>query len=136
MGNNAVVNSYAGIVEGSISGINVIDSGFSYENGESVNIVGSNTLYIATGYANLINQGVGEGFFKSTKGFLNSDKYLHDGHFYQFYSYQVKSPLPLNEYSETLKKFMHVAGMILFGNVFKTSVANVTISSLGVTIET
>ena len=136
MGNNAIVNSYAGIVEGSISSLSVINSGFSYEDGEIINVVGANATYIATGYANLINQGVGEGFFKSTKGFLNSDKYIHDGYFYQFYSYQVKSPLPLNEYSETLKKFMHMAGTILFGNVFKTSVANVTISSLGVTIET
>ena len=136
MGNNAVVNSFAGIVNGSITALSVIDSGFAYEDGESVTIQIDTSPFVATGYANLINQGVGEGYFKSTKGFLNSDKYIHDGDFYQFYSYQVQTELPLESYGETLKKLMHVAGTKLFGNVTKVSNVNVTIKSSGVEIDT
>jgi len=136
MGNNAVVNSFAGIVNGSITSLSVIDSGFAYEDGESINIEIDTNAYIATGYANLINQGVGEGYFKSTKGFLNSDKYIHDGDFYQFYSYQIQTELPLETYGDTLKKLMHVAGTKLFGNVIKVSNVDVTIKSSGVEITT
>ena len=136
MGNNAVVNSFAGIVNGSITSLSVIDSGFAYEDGELINIEIDTSQFIATGYANLINQGVGEGYFKSTRGFLNSDKYIHDGDFYQFYSYQVQSELPLQVYGETLKKLMHVAGTKLFGNVTKVSNVDVTIKSSGVEITT
>jgi len=136
MGNNAVVNSFAGIVNGSVTSLSVINSGFAYEDGESINIEIDTNQYIATGYANLINQGVGEGYFKSTRGFLNSDKYIHDGDFYQFYSYQVQTQLPLLVYGETLKKLMHVAGTKLFGNVIKVSNVDVTIKSSGVEITT
>jgi len=134
MGNNAVVNSFAGIVNGSVTALSVIDSGFAYEDGESLTLQIDTNQYVATGYANLINQGVGEGYFKSTRGFLNSDKYIHDGDFYQFFSYQVATDIPLEKYSETLKKLMHVAGTKLFGNVEKVSNVDIKIQSSGVQI--
>lgn len=130
MGNNAVVFANTSSVNGSIVTMSVIDSGYAYEDGETVTISKPTSEYIATGYANLINQGVGEGYFKSTRGFLNSDKYLHDGDFYQAYSYQVKTSIPLDVYGETLKQLCHVAGTKLFGNVTKVSNADVTISSV------
>jgi hypothetical protein len=136
MGNNAIVNTSAGIVIGSVTDLSVIDSGFAYEDGEDVTIQNETNQFVATGFANLINQGVGEGYFKSTRGFLNSDKYIHDGDFYQFYSYQVQTELPLETYGDTLKKLMHVAGTKLFGNVTKVSNVDVTIKSSGVEIDT
>ena len=136
MGNNASVNAFAGIVNGSIISVSVIDSGYAYENGEAVTLQINSNPYVATGYANLINQGVGEGYFKSTKGFLNSDKYIHDGDFYQFYSYQVSTGIPVEIYGETLKRLMHVAGTKLFGNVIKTSNVDLKIESSGIEIET
>ena len=136
MGNNAVVNSTAGIVNGSISSISVIDSGFAYENGELITLQIDTNQYVATGYANLINQGLGEGYFKSTRGFLNSDKYIHDGDFYQFFSYQVATDIPLQTYGETLKQLVHVSGTKLFGSVVKVSNVDVTIKSSGVEIDT
>lgn len=136
MGNNAVVNSFAGIVNGSITSISVLNSGFAYENGETVTLQINTNPYVATGYANLINQGTGEGYFKSTRGFLNSDKYIHDGDFYQFFSYQISIDIPIEIYGDTLKKLMHVAGTKLFGNVKKVSNVDVTIKSSGIEIDT
>lgn len=135
MGNNAIVNSYAGVVAGSIGSVKVIDSGFAYEDGEPVTLSTANNPFVAQAYANLINQGVGEGYFKSTRGFLNSDKYLHDGDYYQAHSYQVKSGLPLEVYSETLKQLCHIAGTKLFGNIVKTSNVDVRMTTNGVQIE-
>ena len=136
MGNNAVVNSFAGIVNGAITSLSVIDSGFAYQNGELITLQIDSNQYVATGYANLINQGTGEGYFKSTRGFLNSDKYIHDGDFYQFFSYQVSTDIPLDTYGDTLKKLMHIAGTKLFGNVIKVSNVDVTIKSSGIEIDT
>ena len=136
MGNNAVVNSFAGIVNGSITSLSVINSGYAYQDGELITLQIDTNQYVATGYANLINQGVGEGYFKSTRGFLNSDKYIHDGDFYQFFSYQVSTDIPLDTYGDTLKKLMHVAGTKLFGSVTKVSNVDVTIKSSGVEIDT
>jgi len=127
MGNNAVVNSFAGIVNGAITSLSVIDSGFAYQDGELITLQIDSNQYVATGYANLINQGVGEGYFKSTRGFLNSDKYIHDGDFYQFFSYQISTDIPLETYSDTLKKLMHVAGTKLFGNLISTIILLVTL---------
>lgn len=136
MGNNAVVNSTAGIANGSVTALSVIDSGFAYEDGELVSIQIDTNNNIATGQASLINQGTGEGYFKSNRGFLNSDKYIHDGDFYQAYSYQVRTELPLETYGDTLKKLVHVAGTKLFGSVVKVSNVDVTIKSSGVQITT
>ena len=136
MGNNAVVSSFAGIVNGSITTLSVIDSGFAYQDGELLTLQTDSNQYVATGYANLINQGVGEGYFKSSRGFLNSDKYIHDGNFYQFFSYQVSTDIPLETYGDTLRKLMHIAGTKLFGNVTKVSNVDVTIKTSGVEIDT
>jgi hypothetical protein len=136
MGNNAVVATFAGIVNGSISTLSVLDSGYAYEDGEDITLSKPDGLFVATGYANLINQGVGEGYFKSTRGFLNSDKYIHDGSFYQAYSYQVRASVDLNVYAETLKKLSHIAGTELFGNLVKTSDVDVEITSIGLEIQT
>jgi len=136
MGNNAVVNSFAGIVNGAITSVSVIDSGFAYQDGELITLQKESNQYVATGYANLINQGTGEGYFKSTRGFLNSDKYIHDGEFYQFFSYQISTDISLDTYGDTLKKLMHVAGTKLFGSVTKVSNVDVTIKSSGVEIDT
>lgn len=136
MGNNAVVRSSAGVVNGAIDVATVIDSGYAYYDGEPVTIVKTGSPYVATGFANVINEGVGEGYFKSSRGFLNSDKYIHDGKFYQSYSYQIRSSIPLNVYGDTLKKVCHIAGTELFGNLIKTSDIDVEITSVGLQIET
>jgi hypothetical protein len=136
VGNNGIVNAYAGVASGAITDITIINSGLAYEQDEIVTIRKETTEVVAEATVNLINQGVGEGYFKSTRGFLNSDKYIHDGDFYQFYSYQVKSALPLELYRDTLKKLTHMAGTKLFGSMIKTTTANLSITTTGVTIET
>ena len=136
MGNNAVIDTFAGIVNGSIATASVIDSGFGYEDGEVVTLSSQSSPYVATAFVEMINQGYGEGYFKSTRGFLNSDKYIHDGNFYQAYSYQVRAGVPLDVYGETLKKLSHIAGTKLFGDVVKTSNVSLTVKTSGVQIET
>ena len=135
VGYNAVVNTFAEIANGIVKSVSVSDSGFAYEDDELITMV-SDTGATATGFVRLNKQGEGSGYFKSTRGYLNSDKYIHDGDFYQTYSYQVKSSLPLEDYADTLKQIAHIAGTKLFGSVVRTSTANVRITTDGVLIET
>jgi len=107
-----------------------------YEDDEEITLSKANSAFVATGYARILNQGVGEGYFLSNRGFLNSDKYIHDGEFYQFFSYQVSSGIPLEKYENALKTIMHVAGTKLFGKVLKTSNVDLTIKTSGVEIIT
>lgn len=135
-GNNAVVNVFAGIFNGAISDVSIINSGFAYEPDEQITLRNDTNPAVAVGYSVISKQGTGEGYFKSTRGFLNSDKYLHDGKFYQFYSYQVRTGVPLDVYAETLKKLSHIAGTRLFGNLVRTSNVVASVNSSGLEIDT
>ena len=91
--------------------------------------LGQNTNF-ATAYIDMQNQGISEGSFISTRGFLNSDKYIHDNDFYQNYSYQIRTSISLEVYADTLKRLMHIAGTKLFGDVIKYSVVDGALSAL------
>ena len=57
------------------------------------------------------------GFFLNNDGFLSSNKYLHDGYYYQQFSYVTILGQALASYREELKKQLHPAGYIFFGQV-------------------
>ena len=59
-----------------------------------------------------------EGYWSTTRSFLNSDKYIQDSNFYQDYSYQIKAGLTLDKYKDILYNTFHVAGSKLFGLFF------------------
>ena len=61
--------------------------------------------------------GVGrkQGYWSTTRGFLDSDKYIQDSYFYQDFSYQVKAGLTLDKYRDILYETFHIAGAELFG---------------------
>jgi hypothetical protein len=118
LGNNAVVTGVAGFGSDALGEVKVIDSGLGYEQREEALLVSlSNTNLITSGTVLLTRQGQGEGNFKSTRGFLNSDKFIHDSFYYQDYSYEVRSSVVFNKYSDLLRKLWHPAGVEKFGRV-------------------
>ena len=62
--------------------------------------------------------GVGKGYWSTTRGFLNSDKYIQDSYFYQDFSYQIKAASTLDKYREILYNTFHTAGTELFGQFY------------------
>ena len=55
--------------------------------------------------------------------YLDSGQRIQDSDFYQEYSYQIKSSLPIQNYEKLLKENMHLAGSKLFGDfIFKAKV--------------
>jgi hypothetical protein len=125
LGLNAEIKGNTAPIEGAATRLIVIDSGYGYQQDEQIRFVktgegyDSNTAGFA--FANLLNQGFGEGYYKKKGGWLSSNKKLFDGVYYQEYSYEIRSSITLNKYEEMLKKLFHVAGTKYFGAlVYKT----------------
>jgi hypothetical protein len=66
-------------------------------------------------------QGRGDGYWSTTRGFLNSDKYIQDSYFYQDFSYQIRAASQLEEYRDILYNTFHPAGSELFGEYLLVS---------------
>lgn len=55
------------------------------------------------------------GYYAGNDGHLSSGKYIHDGHFYQQFSYVTLTNESSSQYETTLKKLLHPAGLKFFG---------------------
>jgi hypothetical protein len=68
----------------------------------------------------VIKSGLGkkQGYWSTTRGFLNSDKYVQDSYFYQDFSYQIKAAVMLDKYKDILYNTFHPSGSELFGSYY------------------
>ena len=135
IGFNANVTANVQTANGVVTQLSVKDSGFGYVNNEVVTLTKEDSNYSVTALVSLQKQGYGEGFFSTTRGFLDSDKRLHDNDYYQEYSYEVQTKIPFEQYIDVLKQLTHVAGTKPFGRVVSVSDANTEITIIN-SIET
>lgn len=124
IGINANVTANVQTANGVATTLDVQDSGFGYIERETVTLSSANSNFVLTAVVSLGKQGVGEGFFSTTRGFLDSDKRLQDNNYYQEYSYEVQTKVPFDLYFDILKQVTHVAGTKAFGSVQALSIAN------------
>lgn len=134
IGMNANVIANTVTSTGSISAIEVADSGFGYPNNTIVTIVGDVGQANGEARAYVDSYGVGSGYYRNSKGFLSSDKYLHDGDFYQEYSYQILTRMSFDKYADIFKKVMHVSGTRVFGDVVIQDVSSIIMTASETTI--
>lgn len=59
---------------------------------------------------------IGKKDFRTTRGFLGSHCNLLDSHYYQQFSYEIKSSTPKSDYDLFVDDFLHPAGFIRFTN--------------------
>lgn len=61
------------------------------------------------------------GYYASNDGFISDESYLHDGDYYQLFSYVVKVEEKLENYKDIVKSLLQPAGLKLFGeyNIYK-----------------
>jgi len=119
---------------GGIIDVTMIDTGANYVTLPTARVLSANVLahgakfsmaiqspdtYNTSSYVlgKIRKSGIGyaPGYWASTDGFLNSDKYLTDSYFYQDYSYQIKTATTLDKYKNIIYNTFHTAGMELFG---------------------
>lgn len=115
MGNNSIVTAEVKTANGIATKIEVIDSGFGYVDDYEVLLVNTDNQFSIRGLTTVNTQGEAEGYWLNTDGFLNSDKHLHDGEYYQTYSYEIQVGLSLDRYADIIKKLLHTAGTKMFG---------------------
>jgi hypothetical protein len=136
MGLNANVQSLAFDGNGFITDVEVINSGFGYNNGESLSAISEVDFNKEAQFSAVVKtQGKGEGYFLNRKSFLSSDKYIHDNDYYQEFSYEVLTALPFSNYKDTLIKVLHVAGNRPFGRYVGTSEVSLDIDITSTTTE-
>jgi hypothetical protein len=128
IGLNADIQANVVTANGQISSLQIVDSGFGYVNSEIITF--SSTDGSRSGSAKMIidGSGKGKGYYKSSKGFLSDDMYIHDGDYYQEYSYEILSKMSFEKYSDMFKKVMHVAGTKFFGSALVVEEASVALA--------
>ncbi len=117
IGMNADVTANVVTANGTVTSLEVTDSGFGYSNSEIISFTSEDGTRSGSAKAIVNGVGTGSGYYKSSKGFVSNDKYILDSDYYQEYSYEVLSKLPFDKYAEMFKKVMHTAGTKVFGSV-------------------
>lgn len=101
---------------GKILKIKIEDFGINYKSAPSISIV-SDT---GSGFAGTCSIGAVcnfQGYYANNDGRLSTNKVLQDNHYYQNYSYVLKTELVVDRYSNTIKRLIHPAGLGFFGQV-------------------
>ena len=114
-GLNATINGEASAGRGAIDTVKILDAGLGYQEGDVVELRNSNNSFIAGGTIALGHEGVGEGYWKDTRSFLNSDKYIQDSFYYQEYSFEIRVALAFERYANIIKRLWQPAGTEAFG---------------------
>lgn len=117
IGLNANISANVVTANGTVTELQIVDSGIGYSNSAIVDFVSLDNLESGSAKLFVRGLGTGSGYFKSSRGFLSDVKYIHDGDYYQEYSYEILSKLPFDRYAEIFKKVMHTAGTRVFGSI-------------------
>lgn len=82
--------------------------------------------------ARVKKSGIGKsmGYWTTTKGFLDSDKYIQDSYYYQDYSYEIRVAQILDKYKNIINETFHIAGSEIFGKYLKFISGDLTLNTV------
>lgn len=113
-GKNAAVDVNIVGGNGVIKTVDIISSGFGYLPNETVTLSGTEGRS-ASGASIVYTVGTGEGRWLSRKSFSSDLMKIHDGYYYQTFSYDIISSKLLSTYETMVKDLVHPSGIALFG---------------------
>jgi hypothetical protein len=116
IGLNAVIEANVITANGQVTSFQVVDSGIGYSNGDVIQYTSEDGARSGTIKVVVDGHGIGKGYYRSSKGFISEDMYIHDGDYYQEYSYEILSKISVDRYADMFKKVMHTAGTKFFGS--------------------
>jgi hypothetical protein len=132
MGLNAIVSANVVSLDGSVTSLEVIDSGVGYVHNELGSFssldgerVGTVDLLLGTRTSPEEEQGhegKSLGRYRTQDGFLSNGKKLQDSFYYQEFSYEIRSAVTLDKYEAMLKQLLHVSGTKYFAAVVRSSI--------------
>lgn len=120
-GNNAIVSAKAGVANGVVTGVTIIDSGYGYINNERIDLITNDNATTVTGISIASLTGKNEGSWKNNKSFVSDTNYIQDSYYYQHYSYEILANRMKNTYENFVKSLIHPAGLIMFGSFINKS---------------
>lgn len=126
IGLNADIEANVITANGQVTSLQVIDSGIGYSNGDILQYTSEDGTRAGSIKIVIDGHGIGKGYYRSTKGFLSEDMYIHDGDYYQEYSYEILSKISVDRYADMFKKVMHTAGTKFFGSTLIVEEDSVT----------
>lgn len=127
IGLNADIEANVITANGQITSLQIVDSGIGYSNGDVLQYTSSDGLRSGSIKVVIDGHGIGNGYYRSSKGFLSEDMYIHDGDFYQEYSYEILSKISVDRYADMFKKVMHTAGTKFFGSALVVEEDSITV---------
>jgi hypothetical protein len=127
IGLNADIEANVITANGQITSLQIVDSGIGYSNGDVLQYTSADGKRSGSVKVVIDGHGVGNGYYRSSKGFLSEDMYIHDGDFYQEYSYEILSKISVDRYADMFKKVMHTAGTKFFGSALVVEEDSVTV---------
>lgn len=115
-GGDAIISGVAGMGNGIITSLSIVDSGLGYVPGEYLTIssAANTNILNAYGFAVISNQGKGAGYWGDTNGQLDSQKKLTDDYYYQPFSYEIQTELSPSIYTQLVSDLLHPAGIAMF----------------------
>lgn len=116
IGLNADIEANVITANGQITSLQIVDSGIGYSNSDILQYTSADGARSGSIKVVIDGHGVGQGYYKSSKGFISEDMYIHDGDYYQEYSYEILSKISVDRYADMFKKVMHTAGTKFFGS--------------------
>jgi len=127
IGLNADIEANVITANGQITALQIVDSGIGYSNGDVLQYTSADGERSGSVKVVIDGHGIGQGYYKSSKGFLSEDMYVHDGDYYQEYSYEILSKISVDRYADMFKKVMHTAGTKFFGSALIVEEDSVTV---------
>lgn len=118
-------------IQSPIDKVELLSSGYFYQDASPVSIQ-SNGLSLATGVAKLSSVGIGEGRWLNETSHINRLSKVHDGVYYQQFSYVLASNLSREEYLGNLENIVHPVGTRVFSKkiISSAETANLRITAL------
>ncbi len=127
IGLNADIGANVVAANGQITSLQIVDSGIGYSNGDVLQYTSADGARSGSVKVVIDGHGIGNGYYRSSKGFLSEDMYIHDGDYYQEYSYEILSKISVDRYADMFKKVMHTAGTKFFGSALVVEEDSVTV---------
>lgn len=127
IGLNAEIEANVITANGQITSLAVVDSGIGYSNGDVIQYTSLDGSRSGSIKVIIDGHGIGNGYYRSSKGFLSEDMYIHDGDYYQEYSYEILSKISVDRYADMFKKVMHTAGTKFFGSAVVVEEDSITV---------
>jgi hypothetical protein len=103
----------------------VTDCGFGYKDNQLVQFTSLDRDNSGVALASVKTHGFSQGYYRTSGGFLSSNKYLYDGEYYQDFSYEIRSPITVDRYADMLKHIIHVSGTKAFSAIMKSKMVDV-----------